>query len=221
MTTLRAHLQAILNLGRGVISGMPDPTGDEEPMDLFREWYATAEESGLFLPEAMALATATADGRPSARMVLLKGAGRDGFAFFTNYGSRKARELEANPHAALVFHWAVLERQVRVEGRVERLSEDESFDYFRTRGRGSRIGAWASAQSAPLPDRGTLEARVEEIEDRFRGQDEIPLPPFWGGYRLVPLVMEFWQGRASRLHDRWVFARETPDEPWSLTRLYP
>ncbi len=220
MTTLKSHLQAILNLGRGVIAGMPDPTGTEEPMELFREWHETAEESGLFLPEAMTLATCTAEGRPSARMVLLKGSDERGFTFFTNYGSRKARQLDENPHAALVFHWAVLERQVRVEGRVSRISAEESFDYFRTRPRGSRIGAWASEQSRPLPARETLEARVRETEARFQGED-IPLPPYWGGYRLVPEMIEFWQGRASRLHDRWVFRRATSAEPWSLTRLYP
>ena len=220
MTTLKSHLQAILNLGRGVIAGMPDPTGTEEPMELFQEWYDTAEESGLFLPEAMTLATATPDGRPSARMVLLKGADARGFTFFTNYGSRKAGELEANPQAALVFHWAVLERQVRVEGRVERVGEEESFEYFRTRPRGSRIGAWASRQSRPLPNRETLETEVRDAENRFVG-GEIPLPPHWGGYRLVPHVLEFWQGRASRLHDRCVFRREGEGAPWALTRLYP
>jgi pyridoxamine 5'-phosphate oxidase len=220
MTTLKSHLQAILNLGRGVIAGMPDPTGTEEPMELFQEWYDTAEDSGLFMPEAMTLATCTAEGRPSARMVLLKGSDERGFTFFTNYGSRKAGELDANPHAALVFHWAVLERQVRVEGRVSRVSEEESFEYYRTRPRGSRIGAWASKQSRALPTRQTLEERVREAEARFEG-DDIPLPPHWGGYRLVPEVIEFWQGRASRLHDRWVFRREGAEEPWSLTRLYP
>ncbi|MEJ2540953.1 MAG: pyridoxamine 5'-phosphate oxidase [Gemmatimonadota bacterium] len=199
---------------------MPDPTGTEHPMELFQDWYDTAEESGLFLPEAMTLATATSDGRPSARMVLLKGADRDGFTFFTNYGSRKARELDANPHAALVFHWAVLERQVRVEGTVSRVSEEESYAYFRTRARGSRIGAWASDQSRPLPDRRTLEERVKEAEARFH-DGEVPLPPHWGGYRLIPRMMEFWQGRANRLHDRWVFRREEAEAVWTLTRLYP
>jgi pyridoxamine 5'-phosphate oxidase len=220
MTTLKSHLQAILNLGRGVIAGMPDPTGTEEPMELFREWYHTAEESGLFLPEAMTLATTTAEGRPSARMVLLKGSDDQGFTFFTNYESRKAGELDSNPHAALVFHWAVLERQVRVEGRVSRIPEEESFEYFRSRPRGSRIGAWASEQSRPLPERSILEAKVKETEARFPG-DDVPLPPFWGGYRLVPEMIEFWQGRASRLHDRWAFRRQDPSESWSLTRLYP
>ena len=220
MTTIKAHLQALLNLGRGVIAGLPDPTGDEDPFELFAEWYRTAEESGLFMPEAMALSTATPDGRPSSRMVLLKDFDHRGFTFFTNYESRKARELEENPHAALTLHWAVLERQVRIEGRVERVPEAESEAYFRTRARGSRIGAWASEQSRPLPDRKTLEERVREAEDRFEG-DEVPLPPFWGGYRVVPELVEFWQGRVSRLHDRWVFRRAAPDAPWELERLYP
>lgn len=221
MTTIKAHLQALLNLSRGVISGLPDPTGDEDPFDLFADWYDTAEESGLFIPEAMTLSTATRDGAPSARMVLLKGFDTQGFTFFTNYESRKARELDANPQAALTFHWAILERQVRVEGMVSRISEGESYEYFRTRPRGSRIGAWASRQSHPLAERGELEARVKEIRDRFRGEDDIPLPPFWGGYRLVPSVMEFWQGRVSRLHDRWVFERPDPESRWKLGTLFP
>lgn len=221
MTTIKAHLQALLNLSRGVISGLPDPTGDEDPFDLFAEWYETAEESGLFLPEAMTLSTATPEGAPSARMVLLKGFDRDGFTFFTNYESRKAREMDANPLAALTFHWAILERQVRVEGTVSRISEEESYAYFRTRPRGSRIGAWASEQSRPLARREELEERVKEVRDRFRGEDDIPLPPFWGGYRLVPTMLEFWQGRASRLHDRWVFSREDAGADWERTTVYP
>lgn len=221
MTTIKAHLQALLNLSRGVIAGLPDPKGNEDPFELFAQWYRTAEESGLFLPEAMSLATTTAEGRPSARMVLLKGHDERGFTFFTNYDSRKAGELDANPHAALILHWAVLERQVRVEGAVHRISEEESYDYFRTRPRGSRIGAWASPQSSVLEDRGDLEARVREMEQRFEGQDEIPLPPHWGGYRVVPELIEFWQGRVSRLHDRWVFRRPSPDADWTLERLYP
>jgi pyridoxamine 5'-phosphate oxidase len=220
MTTLKAHLQALLTLGRGVIAGMPDPSGDEDPFELFGDWYRTAEESGLFLPEAVTLATVDREGRPSARMVLLKGHDERGFVFFTNYGSRKAEELEANPYASLVFHWAVLERQVRVEGRVERIAEEESEAYFRTRPRGSQIGAWASDQSRPLSDRAELKQRVAETEERFKGE-EVPLPPFWGGYRVVPTRIEFWQGRVDRLHDRWRFERATAGDPWSIGRLYP
>ena len=141
-----------------------------------------------------------------------------GVVFFTNYGSRKASELEANPRAALCFHWAILERQVRVTGSVERISEDESYAYFSSRGRGSRLGAWASKQSQPLPDRKELEDRVRDATARFEGED-VPLPPFWGGYRIRPELIEFWQGKADRLHDRLVFTRDEGD--WRTERLYP
>ncbi len=221
MTNIREHLKALMTLGRGVIEGMKDPRGDENPIDLFRSWFDTAEECGLFMPEAMTLATATSDGRPSARMVLLKGVDDRGFEFFTNYDSRKAAELDTNPHAALILHWAVLERQIRIEGPVVRMTEAESFEYFRTRPRGSRIGAWASEQSQPLTGRGDLEAKVKEIEARFEGKEEIPLPPFWGGYRLVPSRIEFWQGRVSRLHDRWVFTRPDEAGDWTTEQLQP
>ena len=221
MTTIREHLKALMTLGRGAIEGMKDPTGEENPIDLFRTWFDRAEECGLFMPEAMTLATATPQGRPSARMVLLKGVDDRGFEFFTNYGSRKAAELDANPFASLILHWAVLERQIRVEGSVVRMSKEESFEYFRTRPRGSRIGAWASEQSRPLEQRGELEARVKEMEARFAGSDDIPLPPFWGGYRLVPDRIEFWQGRMSRLHDRWVYSRPDPDSDWTTQNLQP
>lgn len=221
MTTIRDHLKALVTLGQGAIRGMKDPRGDENPIDLFRTWFDKAEECGLFMPEAMTLATATTDGRPSARMVLLKGIDDRGFEFFTNYGSRKARELDANPQAALILHWAVLERQIRVEGSVVRMTTNESMDYFRTRPRGSRIGAWASDQSQPLTGRGDLEAKVQEMEARFAGKDDIPLPPHWGGYRLVPTRIEFWQGRVSRLHDRWVFSRADADAAWTTEQLQP
>lgn len=221
MTTIREHLKALMTLGRGTIEGMKDPRGDENPIDLFRGWFDTAQECGLFMPEAMTLATAAVDGRPSARMVLLKGVDDRGFEFFTNYGSRKAAEMDANPHAALILHWAVLERQIRVEGTVSRMTDEESFAYFRTRPRGSRIGAWASHQSQPLTGRGDLEARVKEMEARFEGEEDIPLPPFWGGYRLVPARIEFWQGRASRLHDRWVFSRADATADWTTEKLQP
>lgn len=214
-----ARVRALWTFGRGVSLGLPDPTGDEDPIALFRSWFRDAERSGLFMPEAMSLSTATPDGRPSSRMVLLKDVGPDGFVFFTNYESRKAAELEANPRAALLLHWAILERQVRIEGPVTRISEEESFAYYRTRGRGSRIGAWASKQSRPLPDRSELERRVKEFDDRYPG-DDVPLPPFWGGFRVAPQRMEFWQGRASRLHDRWVWSRKE-NGAWGVERLYP
>ncbi|WP_420634989.1 pyridoxamine 5'-phosphate oxidase [Candidatus Palauibacter sp.] len=215
---LRAHLRAIRTLTRGVTSGLPTLAAASDPLELFRRWLEDAEASGLLLPESMTLATATAGGRPSARMVLLKGADPDGLRFFTNFGSRKAAELDANPWAALCFHWSVLERQVRVEGSVERLSQEDAAEYFATRGRGSQIGAWASEQSRPIADRAGLEARAAEIEARFAGK-EVPLPDFWGGYLLVPERFEFWQGRANRLHDRLVYTPRNGE--WEITRLQP
>lgn len=195
----------------------PGEPGD--PIEIFEVWHAAADAAGVPLAEAMALATASADGAPSVRMVLLKGVDERGFQFFTNYGSRKAVELDANPRASLCAHWTTMERQVRVEGTVERLSREESEDYFRSRPRGSRIGAWASEQSRPLDDRETLEDRVARYEAEFEGGD-VPLPPHWGGYLLVPRRIEFWQGRPDRLHDRWVYERDVAGG-WSITRLYP
>lgn len=217
--SLLSRLRLLLTFGQGVVRGLPDATEDRDPLELFGEWWEAARASGLLLPEATALATATPEGRPSVRMVLLKGLDSRGFVFYTNYGSRKAREMDANPRAALCFHWAVLERQVRVSGPVERLSEDESAAYFATRSRGSRLGAWASRQSEPLAGRRELEERFRELRERFQGR-EIPLPPFWGGYRLSPEEMEFWQGRADRLHDRITFRRRE-DGGWSAGRLHP
>lgn len=219
--SLGSRLKLLATMGRGVVKGLPEAASDADPIELFGEWWEAAEESGILLPDSCALATATPEGRPSVRMVLLKALDERGFTFFTNYRSRKARELDANPRASLCFHWAVLERQVRVEGGVERISTEESADYFATRSRGSAIGAWASLQSAELGDRSELEERVEEVKARFEGE-EIPLPDFWGGYRLRPTTIEFWQGRADRLHDRLVFARESPaDAGWETRRLYP
>jgi pyridoxamine 5'-phosphate oxidase len=214
-----SRVRALWTFGTGVAIGLPDPSGDEDPIDLFRRWFSDAQRSGLFMPEAMSLSTSTTTGAPSSRMVLLKGVEPNGFVFYTNYESRKAGELEANPQAALLLHWAILERQVRVEGRVERVSNETSFAYFSSRPRGSRIGAWASKQSRPLGSRQELEARVREAEARHPG-DDVPLPPFWGGYRVIPDRIEFWQGRASRLHDRWVWVRAAAGG-WTLERLYP
>lgn len=216
--SIRSSIKTVLTLGRGVARGIPEAAADADPIELFGEWFEAAGESGLLLPESCALATATPEGRPSVRMVLLKGVDSRGFVFFTNYGSRKAEEIEANPHAALCFHWAVLERQVRVTGAVSRVTHEENEAYFGSRGRGSRIGAWASRQSRPLPVRRELKERVREIEERFE-DGEVPRPPFWGGYRIAPETVEFWQGRADRLHDRLVFTQG--GERWSTRRLYP
>jgi pyridoxamine 5'-phosphate oxidase len=216
--SLKSSIKTVLTLGRGVAGGIPEAAEDADPIELFGAWFEAANEAGLLFPDAVALATASADGEPSVRMVLHKGVDSGGFVFFTNYGSRKAHELDANPRAALCFHWAVLQRQVRISGAVSRVDAEESAAYFATRGRGSQIGAWASRQSARLESRADLERRVSDAESRFAG-GEVPLPPFWGGYRLVPSRIEFWQGRADRLHDRIVFSRE--GDAWRTERLYP
>ena len=189
-----------------------------EPLDRFSAWFREAEEAGVAFPEVMTLATATADGAPSARMVLLKGADEDGFVFYTGYGSRKADELAANPRAALVLYWQPLGRQVRVEGNVERVSEAESAVYFASRPRGSQLAAWASQQSRPLESRDELERRYAELEREYEGR-QVPLPPHWGGFRLRPNAIEFWQHRDNRLHDRVRYTRAR--EGWRAEVLSP
>jgi pyridoxamine 5'-phosphate oxidase len=216
--SLKSSFRTLVTLGTGVVQGIPEAADDRDPIELFKEWFKVATDSGIFLPESASLATATADGAPSVRMVLLKTVDERGFVFYTNYESRKAEELESNPRAALCFHWPVLERQVRVEGVAERVSSEESFAYYSSRFRGSRIGAWASRQSQPLASREELEERVRRFDQEYPG-NEVPLPPFWGGYLIRPTAMEFWQGKASRLHDRLLFRRG--EGCWEAVRLYP
>lgn len=191
---------------------------DPDPIAQFAKWFGEAQRAELPEPNAMTLATATPDGVPSARIVLLKRADARGFTFFTDYRSRKGQELEANPHAALVFHWGELERQVRLTGRVSRLPRAESEAYFRTRPRESRLGAWSSHQSAVLAGRDALEAKLREAEARYPGED-VPTPPYWGGFVLAPDTLEFWQGRAGRLHDRVRYRRD--GGAWRIERLSP
>jgi pyridoxamine 5'-phosphate oxidase len=190
----------------------------DDPFALFAAWLAEAEASEPNDPNAMALATADANGRPSVRMVLLKGHGPDGFVFYTNRTSRKAEALAANMQAALLFHWKSLRRQVRVEGPVTLASDAESDAYFASRGRDSQLGAWASDQSSPLDARAPFEARFAEAAQRFEGID-VPRPPHWGGYRVTPVQIEFWQDRAHRLHERRLFTRA--DQGWREGLLYP
>jgi pyridoxamine 5'-phosphate oxidase len=192
---------------------------DPEPVKQFQQWFDDAIKASLPLPEAMSLATVTTDGKPTSRMVLLKGVDLNGFVFYTNYRSAKAKELDANPNAALVFFWPQLERQVRVEGRVTRTSAAESREYFATRPRGSQIGAWASPQSEVIATRTELEKRKAEFEERYRDR-EVDWPEHWGGYRLKPARIEFWKGRPDRLHDRILYERAA-DGTWSIKRLAP
>ncbi|MBM4193056.1 MAG: pyridoxamine 5'-phosphate oxidase [Gemmatimonadetes bacterium] len=192
---------------------------DPDPVRQFEKWIHQAQNAGLIEPNAMALATSTPDGRPSVRMVLLKAVNQNGFVFFTDYRSRKGEELAANPHASLCFWWDALQRQVRVEGSVARASVDESTAYFKSRPHGSRIGAWASVQSAMLNARDALEREVLRFMEKFPEGTDVPLPHHWGGFRLTPETVEFWQGRPSRLHDRIVYRRH-PDG-WNIGRLSP
>jgi pyridoxamine 5'-phosphate oxidase len=190
---------------------------DPDPLAQFRAWFDQARNAGIALPEAMTLATASPDGSPSARIVLLKRLD-SGFVFHTNYRSRKGRELEASPRAALVFHWQPLGRQVRVEGTVEHVAPEESAEYFATRPRGAQLGAWASPQGEPIGSRAELEGLLATATTRHEGR-EVPLPPFWGGYRLVPERIEFWQHGDDRLHDRLLYERD--GDGWRVVRLAP
>ena len=193
---------------------------ENEPFALFERWFKEAKEKEPNDPNGMALATADASGYPDVRMVLMKGFDHHGFVFYSNAESAKGRELEANPRAALCFHWKTLRRQVRVRGAVEATTDAEADAYFRSRDRGARIGAWASAQSRPLEDRMALEKRIAEYAVKY-GLGDVPRPSYWRGWRVVPQSIEFWRDRPFRLHDRLVFTRTDAHQPWSKHRLYP
>ena len=199
--------------------GLDEALIDRDPIGQFQRWFDDAITANVPMPEAMTLATATPDGRPSTRMVLLKQVDQNGFVFFTNYHSAKAQQLDANPHAALVFYWNQLERQVRVEGTVTRTSAEESREYFQTRPRESQIGAWASSQSQVISGRDVLEQRAKELEGLYCDK-EIDCPEYWGGYRLTPERIEFWKGRIGRLHDRILYQRDSGGL-WTISRLAP
>jgi pyridoxamine 5'-phosphate oxidase len=199
--------------------GLNENEIERDPIKLFELWFEEAIAAKLPMPDAMTLATVAADGRPAARMVLLKQVDGYGFVFFTNYQSSKARQLESHPYAALVFFWPELERQVRVEGRVSKTSAEESAAYFKTRPRESQIGAWASPQSEVIPGREVLEQRARALAEQYHDR-EIECPPYWGGYRLRPDRIEFWKGRVGRLHDRISFELQ-PDDSWTIKRLAP
>jgi len=192
---------------------------DPDPIVQFETWFAQAASAGFIEPSAMAVATATPDGRPSVRMILLKGVDARGFVWFTDYRSRKGHEVDANPHVSLCFWWDSLMRQVRVDGVAARIPNAESAEYFRTRPHGSRVGAWASTQSSVLPSREALEREVARYFEQYPEGADVPLPHHWGGYRVSPEVIEFWQGRANRLHDRIVYVREGGG--WKIQRLSP
>ncbi len=203
------------HIGKGLRRSDLNP----DPIKQFANWFTTAIETGIGDVNAMSLATAGQDAKPSVRIVLLKSFDEDGFVFFTNYESEKGKQLEANPYAALGFYWIELDRQIRISGKVDKTSRKESQTYFRSRPVGSQLSAWASRQSAVLDGRRVLDARMEEMNERFADK-RVPLPPHWGGYRLKPDNMEFWQGRSNRLHDRFRYTRHS-DGSWLIERLAP
>ncbi len=198
---------------------LSETTVDKNPFAQFTEWYESILKSSLLNePTVMMLSTADVNGNPSARIVLLKEIDDSGFVFYTNYGSRKGKDLKENPKAALTFFWDELLRQIRIEGRIEKISREASKEYFSSRPRESQIGAWVSAQSSVIPNREILENKFDELEEKF-GNEEIPLPHFWGGYRAIPNYFEFWQGRENRLHDRICYKKE--NDEWKIFRIAP
>lgn len=221
--TLFEKLRCLFTFGQGVVLPLPSISEDSNPFDLFEQWLADATNSGILLPESMSISTCSSDGQPSSRMVLLKEFDSKGFVFFTNYESKKSHELLANPKVSLLFHWNVLQRQVRIEGNVEKISFEESEEYFHSRSRGSQIGAWASIQSKRYEHDKELIEREKYFKEKFKS-GVVPLPEFWGGYRVIPKNIEFWQGRANRLHDRVCFEKVSgsdTEKQWGLYKLHP
>lgn len=202
------------------LAGLSEADIDADPIKQFGVWFQQALDADLIEPNAMTLATATPEGKPTARIVLLKGVNQGGFIFYTNYESQKGQQLITNPYAALVFLWDKLERQVRIEGEVEKLATKESEAYFHSRPKASQLGAWASTQSQVIPNRQVLEQQLADLETKYKGDATVPLPEHWGGFRVIPNRIEFWQGRPSRLHDRLVYELKA-DGNWKITRLSP
>ncbi|MEM1124031.1 MAG: pyridoxamine 5'-phosphate oxidase [Bacteroidota bacterium] len=192
---------------------------DANPFMQFKAWFQTALDSSIKEANAMTIATVDATGKPSARIVLLKGFDEDGFVFYTNYDSKKGQDLAANPNIAAVFLWKDLERQIRIEGTAEKISRADSLNYYESRPKGSQIGAWVSPQSQVIPDRSVLENKASELKEKYKDADKLPIPPNWGGYRIRPTLIEFWQGRSSRLHDRICYT--LVDGDWKIERLAP
>jgi pyridoxamine 5'-phosphate oxidase len=216
--SLLNKIRCAFTLGQGVLVDLPDLDPSVDPFEQFQNWFKSAQDCGIVLPESMTISTVDENGYPSCRVVLLKELTKDGFVFFTNYDSRKGQELALNPHIALTFHWNILQRQVRIQGVVEKISAEESNAYFQSRARGSRIGAWASPQSSVIDSRKVLEQQVKKFTDKFANQ-EVPLPEFWGGYLVKPSSIEFWQGKADRLHDRFSYVKD--GDNWRVDRLAP
>lgn len=202
-----------------VTQGLNESDLDPNPFTQFQRWYEEAVAANVIEPNAMTLATATRDGLPSARTILLKGFDERGFIFYTNYESQKGKELDENPNAAVVFYWATFERQIRVAGAIHKISPEESEAYFKSRPMGARLGAWVSLQSQVIPNRDVLEERLTELMNEFADTETIPMPPYWGGYCLVPSTIEFWQGRVNRLHDRFRYSLQ--EAKWKIERLSP
>lgn len=216
--TFLEKLRCLFTFGQGVALPLPEIPEHATPFPLFTQWFDEAAKSGILLPESMSVSTCNQEGQPSSRMVLLKAFDEDGFVFFTNYGSRKSHDLADNQKVSLLFHWNVLQRQVRIEGVVEKVTKQESADYFHSRDRGSQIGAWASKQSQQLQHDNELKERMSYYTEKF-SSGEVPHPEFWGGWRIKPHYVEFWQGRANRLHDRVCFEKSAND--WQQHKLHP